>query len=73
MAQVFVKQCQGQSFVTGLDGVHDGDVFFLGMGGFLVALVHHGDECAARVQVAEHLREHGVADELCHQHMKISK
>ncbi len=52
MAQVFVKKLQGQSFVTGLNGVHNGDVLFLRMGGFLFALVHHGDECAARVQVA---------------------
>ena len=73
MAEVFVKQLQGQRLVTGLNGVHYGDVFFLGMGGFLFALVHHGDKCTTRIKVTEHLRQHGVADKLCHQHMKISK
>ncbi len=73
MQQVFVHQAHRQFLVARGQGLDDVGVFVVRVFGGLVALVHEGDQGAARDEFAQQLGQHLVAHELGHAHVEVAQ
>jgi len=73
MLQMLVHESDSQRRIFGSHGVHNFFMFGIGMLSGAGALVHQRNQCAARNQIPQHLRQHIIAHELGHTHMKITQ
>ena len=73
MAQVFVHQGAGGVGVALARGLDEGTVLARGTAGVVRALVQRGDDGAARQQLAQHVGEHLVADDLGEQQVEVAQ